>query len=100
MSRKVLGIAEIITLAVGVLDAARMYASWISCLAEVVALKCRCTCDNRCADAEEFRREDMAVLTALRDMMGKNSKPEERNERSRCGGHLSETPRLSMRMSG
>ena len=49
------------TLAVGVLAALRMYASCISCLAEVVALKCRCTWLRRCFDAEdEFRTEDMA----------------------------------------
>jgi hypothetical protein len=48
------------TFAVGVLDALRMYASWISCLAEIVALKCRRICDNRCFEAEEgFRNEDM-----------------------------------------
>ena len=45
-----------------------MYASWISFLAEAVALKCRCTCDNRCFEAaEEFLTEDMAYR---RDMMG------------------------------
>jgi hypothetical protein len=88
------------TFAVGVLDAERMYASWISCLAEVVALKCRCTCDSRCADAEGFRREDMAVLAVLRDMMGKKSRLENQNKRSGCGGQLSEAPRLSKSMSG
>ena len=85
------------TFAVGVLDAERMYASWISCLAEVVALKCRCTCDSRWADAEEFRREDMAILAVLRDMMGQKSTLD---NQSGCGGQLSEAPRLSKRMSG
>lgn len=38
-----------------------MYASWISCLAEVVALKCRWTCVRRCFDTEEeFLADDMA----------------------------------------
>jgi hypothetical protein len=56
------------TFAVGVLDALRMYASWISFFAEVVALKCRWTCDNRCFEAaEEFLTEDMAYR---RDMTG------------------------------
>ena len=62
------------TFAVGVLDALKMYASWISLLAEVVALKCRWTCDNRCFEAAEgFLMEDMAYR---RDMMGtENSEP-------------------------
>jgi hypothetical protein len=45
-----------------------MYASWISFLAAVVALKCRWTCDNRCFEAaEEFLTEDMAYR---RDIIG------------------------------
>jgi hypothetical protein len=58
------------TLPVGVLAALKMYASCISCLAEVVAEKCRCTWESRCFDAvEEFRREDMAVRAARRDIL-------------------------------
>lgn len=56
------------TFAVGVLEALKMYASWISLFAEVVALKCRWTCDNRCFEAaEEFLTVDAANR---RDMMG------------------------------
>lgn len=45
----------------GVLDALRIYASCISCLAKEVALKCRWTCDNLCLEAtDEFLKEDMA----------------------------------------
>lgn len=45
----------------GVLDALRIYASWISRFAEAVALKWRWTCDNLCFEAvEEFLRDDMA----------------------------------------
>jgi hypothetical protein len=59
-----------LTLPVGVLEALKMYASCISCLAEVVAEKCRCTWDSRCFDAVEgFRREDMAVRAARRDIV-------------------------------
>ena len=45
-----------------------MYASWISRLAEVVALKCRWTCDSLSFEAaEEILTEDMAYRS---DMMG------------------------------
>jgi hypothetical protein len=55
---------------VGVLDALRIYASWISCRAEVVALKCLCTWDKRNFEVvDEFLTEDMAyrkdILTAI-----------------------------------
>ena len=60
------------TLPVGVRDALRMYASWISCLAEVVALKCRWTWVRRCFDAdEELRIDDMANR---KDMMCRRTK--------------------------
>jgi hypothetical protein len=49
------------TFAVGVLDALRIYASLISCRAEVVALKCLWTWDKRNLDADEgLLMEDMA----------------------------------------
>jgi hypothetical protein len=54
---------------VGVLDALRMYASCISLLAEVVALKCRLTCDNRCfEEAEALLTEDMANRRDMADI--------------------------------
>jgi hypothetical protein len=59
-----------LTLPVGVLEALNMYASCTSCLAEVVAEKCRCNWDSRCFDAVgEFRREDMAVRAVRRDIV-------------------------------
>jgi hypothetical protein len=48
------------TFVVGVLEALRMYASWISCLDVADALKCRWTCDNLCFEAvEEVRNKDI-----------------------------------------
>lgn len=56
---------------VGVLEALRIYASWISFLAEVVALKWRWTCDNRCfEEAAGFLAEDMANRRDMLDMKG------------------------------
>lgn len=58
------------TFPVGVLAALKMYASCISCLAEVVAEKCRWTWESRCFEAVvEFRREDMAVRAVRKDIM-------------------------------
>jgi hypothetical protein len=52
-----------------------MYASCISCLAEVEAEKCRWTWDSRCFEAgEEFRREDMALWAVRRDIMKQEMK--------------------------
>jgi hypothetical protein len=55
-----------LTLAVGVLEALIMYASWISCLAAPVVLKCLDTWATRWLEALEACREDMAMRT---DMM-------------------------------
>lgn len=54
----------------GVLEAARMYASCISCLTEAVALKWRWTWFSLCVEAGEFLIADMAVLAVLKDILG------------------------------
>jgi hypothetical protein len=63
-----------------------MYASCTSCLAEVVAEKCRCTWDNLCFDAlEEFRREDMAVRAVRRDIVSMGNQMTIQEKRRGCG---------------
>lgn len=55
-----------LTFAVGVLEALIMYASWISCLAALLVLKCLDTCATRWLEA---CREDMAIRSdIMRDM--------------------------------
>jgi hypothetical protein len=69
------------TFAVGVLEALKMYASCISCLAEVVEEKCRWTWESRCFEAvEEFRREDMAVRAVRKDIIDQKIKTASRSK--------------------
>ena len=60
----------------GVLDALRIYASWISCRAEGVVVKCRWTWDRRSLEAVDgVRREDMAYR---RDMVSDDRQTDKR----------------------
>jgi hypothetical protein len=63
-----------------------MYASWITCLAEVVALKCRWTCDNLCFEAVEgFLSDDIAYRKDILDIKKEKAVLRQGEEKKEAG---------------
>jgi hypothetical protein len=55
----------------------------MSCLTEVVALKCLCTCVKRCAEIGVFLSAAIAVRAVRKDML--NMRKEQQRKRRRNG---------------